>query len=226
MPETERRLFKCQENILKDKHNVEFAEMMYKNLYPYIHSIILKHFSSYIKDHGDLDYYTRNTVHNFMEYYYNPNKDVLITRSFAGFLRQKILDTVGGVEEKGKPIKNRKTGDVSWPESLNHMFEDGNQVEFKDTKYSNFSNDLNESMNTVNLYNYISELVFTMKEYCSYEDYYLMLIALNLYLEKGEKYVNLFFKHYKRKGKNTFNITLDVMKEELLRKIQENGDDF
>jgi len=161
-----------------------------------------------------------------MEYYYNPYKDVKVTRSFAGFLRLKIRDTILGVEEKGKLPYNKETGEVENFDTLDFIFEDGNNINREDKNSTEALNNLNEDLNKIYLYKYVSELIFTMNEYCSYEDYFMMIMALDIYLEKGEKHVNAFFKHFNRKGKVTFNTTLDILKEELIKKVKESHGNF
>ena len=149
LPPTEKELRLLQEEYQKTKNKKTFNQMI-KLFYSYTESLIKKHFSNRLTFEGALEYYTHNSVTKFVEYYLK-DSDFTVGISFAGLLMHKIRETIFSKKEK-----------PSAPISLDFEFDDGNTVEYQDTKKSEL--DIIEDEENKKIKNYIKIKKLEMEE--------------------------------------------------------------
>jgi len=217
-PLTERKLFKLQDEYYDNNKDSKIFDKMIKIFFDYAQSLIKKSYSSYISCNADLEYYTNNAVAFLVEEYLVKSDFVMLT-SFGGLLIRKIKHAFFKKEEKDIPGI-----------SLNWEHEDGNEVSYEDKKY-NYVLNLEDKDSTIDLYNYVLRLIFSIEEFCDpYEDWK-RLLAIHHYLKFGEKEADYLFQEkivdengnilqnetYSRYAKEKYLNTLDLLKKELLK---------
>lgn len=215
LPNTEIKLFQIQEKFLKNKKE-EYAVQLYNILLPYTKSTLLKYFSKVISSPDDLDYFAKNAVSLILEEYYRTDISFQVLRSFGGLINYKIKEVLYGTKTRGKFPKD-KDGKFLPIISLNWEFDDGNEVIYSGNKDSII--EFEDKFNRFHLCEYLSNLIFAMDNYCSYENYYPMLVGVNLFLSKGINFANNFFRQYGRKGKETFDKIIDILQNEIKNKV-------
>lgn len=203
--ETDRKLLAIQKKYFESNRNEKYITEMYPILYDYAKSIILKRFRKLIISQSHLNDCIQSSITLFIEAYYF-NKTDGVKYSFGGLLFYKVQEYIL-TEHKKLPKGIEEI-------SLDYQFEDGNFIEYEDTKnvYSSIENEQNKQL----ICRYICNLLFAMKEKCeSSKENFMRLQALYLYLIKGDNYKNKFFEIYKREGKYIFEETLALLKQEL-----------
>ncbi len=204
LPPTEKELRLLQEDYSKTKSKKTFNQMI-RLFYSYTESLIKKHFSNRLTFEDALEYYTHNSVTKFVEYYLK-NEDFTVDISFAGLLMHKIKETIFNKQEK-----------PSAPVSLDFEFEDGNTVEYEDTKKSELDR-IEEDENKKALCKYLCELMFGIKKYCpDNHTNYIRTIAVTSYIEKGSKYFDKLFQLYGSEGKLITLRSLDILRDALIK---------
>lgn len=203
LPQTERELRILQDKFFESGRQEKYMTQMYKILIPYTKSLLLKSFPAAIKSNEDADEKTHNAVSFLIEEYY-AKLDYKLDISFGGMLLYKIKQALYGKQEI-------QTNDIS----LDFKFEDGNQVEYEDTKNKMYEHIENEHDKYL-ICNYITELLFSIGYYAdSEQERYICETCLYLFFLKGERKVENFFKVFGREGKILYLYSLEILKKEL-----------
>jgi hypothetical protein len=206
--ETDRKLLALQEKYFKSGRNDKYIGEMYPILYDYTKSIILKSFRPLIENEEHLNDLIQTVISVFIETYYFL-KPGGVNYSFGGLLFHKVREVVLLEKEKSNPKPGVELI------SLDFTFDDGNGVEYEDTKpslYDSIENDHNKNL----ICSFITDLITSLSSKCSsQEENYIRLQGIYLYLKKGEDKASKFFEVYQRKGKFHFDLTLQLIKQEL-----------
>lgn len=216
-PDTERKLFKLQDEYLKNKDQSIFEEMIVI-LNKYTESFIKKYYSTYIQEENLLKYYSHNAVVYFISIYLN-NKDFRVIYSFGGQLINAVKYALFCKEEK-----------MFHGVSLDYIFDtDGHTAQHADSRKT-LIEEIERDENKKQIYNGLCDIIFNYEDY-SISEYtnYKRLLALWNYMENGEHFSDKLYKEriideheeiksyetYGREGKLEFLETLDIMKKEL-----------
>jgi len=130
-----------------------------------------------------------------------------ISTSFGGFLFTKIKESLWG----------KKEYDVA-DDSIDKIYEDGNGNQYEN-QYSN--DDINiknvkHDLYSLSLLDYIIKVIKYSNNYCENKFInFQRLLALNLYLNKGELNSDTFFRLFGRFGKDEFKSTLIALNSEI-----------
>lgn len=204
--ETDRKLLALQEQYFLSDRDNKYLELMYPILYDYTKSIILKSFRKAIMSLDELDVVVKDVITCFIEEYYF-DKPEGVEYSFGGLIPWKIKQILYGGQEKLP-----KNVDVV---SLNFQFDDESVIEYEDHNKDVFDEIEGIENSYLNL-KFLYEIIFNLSYKCACDkDDWFRLQALYIYLNKGEDAKNKFFEYYDRTGKVMFEITLEIMKQEL-----------
>lgn len=210
LPETERELKKLQKIYIDSGRKQKYLNDIAKILYSYVPSLIKRYFTKALyearRNEGDeaLESYSHKTVIYVIENYLKRD-DFYISVSFAGYCKDAIL---WAFREK----KERQSNDVSMDFEMD---DEGHTVQYADTKLDlleKIEQDEYRKDIVKTLMAYIKE----MKSFCTQREYYVLLIVMNNYLHRGDKYVDKFFHVYNDNvGKLKYMQFLDILKKEI-----------
>ncbi len=210
-PETERILQRLQYMYFgsNEKNKRIYIKKIYEMYVDYTQSLIKKHYSNLITSQDFLDEKSREAVHFVIEETFSINEKIQI--SFGGYVLHKIRQVLFG-----KPY--HETGSVS----INYDYDDGNQVQYQDTK--DLLNDIEKHQDKKLTAKYTCDLIFGYERECEDKrENFLRLIALNFFLNQGERKVDNFFKTFGRYGKIKYEETIMLLRHELKRVQKESG---
>ena len=131
-----------------------------------------------------LDNYVHKTVIYVIENYLKRD-DFYISVSFAGYCKDAIL---WSFREK----KERQSNDVSMDFEMD---EEGHTAQYVDNKL-NLLEKIEQDEYRKDIVKTLMAYIKEMKNFCSQREYYVLLVVLNNYLYKGDKYVDKFFNVY------------------------------
>lgn len=206
LPPSERTLKILQDQFLATGDNA-IMEEMYKILKPYAGTLIRKkyplHYNSK-ESQDELDYHSHCTAWYLIEHYYK-GKNFKITDSFGSYLRFTMMQTVFDRYHSFAPV------------SLNYEDPESKKV-YELPSNKDFIKDIEEKKHSINLIDYISNLLFDIGNYSnSIAEDFNRLVALKIFLQKGEKSVDRFFQLTDRIGKGLYEDSLGILKDELYK---------
>jgi len=202
LPPTERDLRHLQAAYLKSRTNKDLIAMV-KILHSYCGSLIKKSFSNKIQEPGKLEYYVHHAVTFLIEDYLSkPNFS--IQTSFGGFLIHKIRQAIFGKPEHDMDA-----------DSMDFMFDDGNQVQYSDHKDCVIDS-LHKRTEKEHIAKKLSELIYRIEDYCSSrEENYIRLLNVHNHLYAGENNPDKFFNCYDKTGKMKYIESMELLRKEL-----------
>lgn len=208
LPSTERKLRYIQDIYLKDRDENVFTELLYIMM-NYTESIIKKKFHNILTFEDALEYYSHSAVSYLAEEYLK-NKDFKIDVSFAGFIIHKIRQSAYGkmmhtIEDVSLDIEHDDYG------NLHEVIADPKCIvsKIEQEEYIN------------QLYDRICKIIDGITHYSKnpYEDY-VRVLSLHSYFKNGESGFDKVFQSFGRKGKMISIKTLEILRDELLKKVE------
>jgi len=210
LPVTERQLRKLQDLYFEKNRDPKIFNEMIKIMKIYTASMIKKFFSKRLTFDDALDYYSHNAVSYLVEEYLE-DPEFKIDISFGGFIIDKIKQVIFGKKEH-----------ACGSESLNYEFEDGNEIQYEDTKH-NYIEKIEQEESRKEMSQRLYDFVIEANKFYSPRENYIRLLMINNYLSKGEIIVDKFFTAYgDRTGKLAYMKTLEILKSEIVNLIRES----
>jgi len=228
-PKHEKLLFDLQDQYIAGGRKPEDLSEIAIQMYPYVQSLILKHYNYVITSVFHLNEIKSDVVTVFLEDYLR-KPEFKINASFAGQIKLKILQIIYPLTIGEKMIQ-----DIS----LDWDFDDNHKVsEHFNRKFKSYSllEQTEEKVYKEDLCRYIERLLFGISKYCTPKEDYLRIAALHLYLTQGEKAVDKLFQEevamkspktgqkvitktatFQKEGKLKFLESLSILKKELTK---------
>jgi hypothetical protein len=204
LPKSERELRILQDLYLQNREE-KYVRKMFYILTDYIQSIIKKKYAHVIKFlDGEIENVSKEVAALVIKQYCK--KEFIIETSFCGYFEFKIKEVL-------YPQKTKKILDNC--DSLDYEFEDGNQPEFEDNKYSiDLLLAIEEKMN---ICKEILILIKMIKSEChSKKEDYIRLLNVANFLDNRQNYIQNFFDIYEKSTGKLITIkTIAFLKKEL-----------
>jgi hypothetical protein len=203
-PPTERELQKLQTKFFENGRKPETMGDMYKILKSYAQSIILKK-HLYQVDPKDLDYHAHMAAWYLVEHYYN-NATFRIRISFGAYLNSTVYQAV-----YQKPKNDDRVVSID-------LENDESRKVYELLSSTDLDKEIQQKTDPALVLNYINKLIVDLGKLTdSEEEDILRLRGIHLYLTSGANAVDKFFNFHNRKGKQAFEETMRILREELHR---------
>lgn len=203
LPPTERELKYLQDEYLLERKE-KTMEKMYTILASYARSLILRKHYQYFSKPEELEYFAHSAAAHLLDHYLK-RPGFKIESSFGSYLRFTIMYTISDVEQAFAPFSL----DYSDPETK-RVFEMPSKVDV--------IGDIEDRKDKINLISYVTEFLFSISQFAnSSSEEFNRLIALKLFLHKGERSADLFFQKTDRLGKSLYEKSLEILKRELIK---------
>ncbi len=202
LPKTERELRVEQDNFFDNSRNEKFMTKIYKILISYASSLIYKFYSNVLTSRDDVECHAHHAATFLIEEFYRRD-DFRIEDSFGGFLILKLKQSIWGKQE-------HLIDDVS----INHMNELNQKIQISDNM--GLIEKVEDEIDSHLVRKYMMEMIEAQGDSCNDENENLMvLVGLNIFMKKGEKWADRFFNEHNGKGIRQYNSCLNTIKDEL-----------